>query len=157
MALLCSFVAGCVTPPPTLNTSKPVVFDGSLFRPSLYQDGVAIDEFDATARFAEIPEAKSSARNSNILFWSSVGASGAGGWFLGTWLGQSDRKSENLALAGGLIGLSWVLMYFRKGEVSEAADIYNNNLKNKKKTAFTVEPGLAPIDGGGVAGVVIRY
>lgn len=140
-----------------MNTSKPVEFDGGLFKPSLRQDGVVIDEMKARDYFAEIPEAQNAARNSNILFWSGVVTAGAGGWFLGTWLGGKDHKGENLAASAGFLGLTILLDSFQKAQLGKAADVYNSNLKTKKTSSFEMEPGFVPVAGGGLAGLLIRY
>ena len=150
---LTAFSFGCASAPPNLDTSKPVEFTHSTWGPSMRQNGVVINEVTAMDELAKVPGAESAASSAKALFWSSVITAGVGGWFLGSGLASKDDQGQKLAVSAGFIGLSVLLAYFQKNSLGEATEIYNSNLKPKKKATFEVEPAIAPVAGGALGGI----
>ena len=154
--VLGSFMVGCVSAPPNLDTSKPVEFSHSMWEPSLRQNGVVINEITAMDEFSKISAAESAAGSAKALFWTGVIAAGVGGWFLGTGLASKDNQGQNLGISVGFIGLSFLLAHFQKNSLGEAVEQYNSNFKTQKpagkKSGYKIEPAIAPVAGGAIGG-----
>jgi hypothetical protein len=139
LALTC-FTFGCVSAPPNLDTTKPIEFSESMWEPSMRQNGVVINEVTAMDELEKVPGAEGHAQTAKALFWTTAVTAGVGGWFLGAGLAGKDHRAESLGVSAGFIGLSFLLAYFQKNALGEATDIYNSNLKPKKKASFEIEP-----------------
>lgn len=160
--LMVAFVSGCVTPPPKLDPKKPVTFERSILQPSLRQDGLVIDEFDALNHFENIETARQHVDHARIFYWTSIASAGVGGWLVGTYLGQKEKESGNLIGGVALIGLSTLLATMQKASIQDAVDIYNRDLKesrggNKNGASFKLDPGFAVVPGGAVLGAQATF
>ena len=143
--------AGCATLDPT----RPIEKGTGLSWGATYQDGRQLEFWGTRARLLDYEVSRSAARRSILESYVQVGVATAAVAVM--WTGAATDRQAMVNAGLGIAALSFIPGFMATSDYLSAVDRYNSRFGPPRPSDQVVIPFVAPVGGGGAAGVAGRF